>query len=579
MTTTSSSSSSSSTTSRRPSNGRSKKIVGIVVALMVVAGAVILIAPVVLIGAIVGAADAAGCTDSTTGAERYTGDLEEVDTTSGGEDGLRNVGDLNAAQEAHARTIIDVGRNLDRFNFDPGDTGNDSYGPVPDGAIVVALTVALTETRLRNYANDGVIDNDDSGGMPDNVTPEQLRESLNHPHDAVGSDHASVGLFQQQVGWWGSVEVLMEPDNSAATFYAALLEVDRWETLTVGQASQRVQASAVPDAYDTWEPLAREILATLGTEGSEAAMVDGTVICGGAIGMMECAPTGLPVEEGLKPNALRVLRCVAQEFGSDRWWAGVGERSENASSTHPQGLGVDVGIPNFETEEGNAAGQLIADWLQTNAQVLGVSEVIWDDQIWTVQRADEGWREHTRSQDGGNATSRHLDHVHVSTFETAVAGSETSGPIQGAEPGEIINGWAYPVDPDVYRVTAYWRSYSGHTGTDLAAPLGTPVRAATAGKVYFAKFDTRTCYGNLVKISHQGVPGVHSTYYAHLDSLAVTVDQQVQAGQVIGYMGSSGRQPGRTCSTGSHLHFEVRTQGNNPVDPEPFMAARGLPLR
>lgn len=569
--------SSSTTSSASSTSSSSRKVIGAVIALLVGLGGFVLIAPVVLIGAIVGAADAAGCYDATTGVDRYAGELDEVDTGDGGEQGLRTVTDLNASQEEHARTIIDVGRNLDRYSFDGGSA--ETYGPVTDGAIVVALTVALTETRLRNYANDGVIDSNDSGGMPDDVTPEQLRESLDYPHDAVGTDHASVGLFQQQVGWWGTVEVLMQPENSAATFYAALLEVDGWETLSVGQAAQRVQVSAVPDAYDTWEPLAREILATFGAAGSEEALIDGTVICGGAIGMMECAPTGLAVEEGLKPNALRVLRCVAQEFGSDRWWAGVADRANNPTSNHPQGLGVDVGIPDFETDEGNAAGWLIADWLQANAQVLGVSEIIWDDQIWTVQRADEGWREHTRAEDGGSATARHLDHVHVSVFETAVAGSETSGPIQGVEPGEIVNGWAYPVDPDVYRVTAYWHSYPGHTGTDLAAPLGTPVRAATAGKVYFAAFDTTTCYGNLVKINHQGVPGVHSTYYAHLDSIAVTADQQVQAGQVIGYMGSSGRQPGRTCSTGSHLHFEVRTQYNNPVDAEPFMAARGLPLR
>lgn len=90
----------------------------------------------------------------------------------------------------------------------------------------------------------------------------------------------------------------------------------------------------------------------------------------------------------------------------------------------------------------------------------------------------------------------------------------------------------------------------GHTGMDLAVPKGTPIRAALAGTVRVAKYDPS--YGYYVTIGHEG--GL-ITLYGHNSRLLVTPGQTVQAGDVISLSGSTGR------STGPHLHFEVRING------------------
>lgn len=90
----------------------------------------------------------------------------------------------------------------------------------------------------------------------------------------------------------------------------------------------------------------------------------------------------------------------------------------------------------------------------------------------------------------------------------------------------------------------------GHTGMDLAVPKGTPVRAALPGTVRVAKYDSS--YGYYVTIGHDN--GL-LTLYGHNSRLLVTPGQTVQAGDVISLSGSTGR------STGPHLHFEVRLNG------------------
>ena len=96
---------------------------------------------------------------------------------------------------------------------------------------------------------------------------------------------------------------------------------------------------------------------------------------------------------------------------------------------------------------------------------------------------------------------------------------------------------------------------SSHTGTDIACAEGTPILAAADGTVTVANgLDSwGGSYGYYVQIDHGG--GLE-TLYAHCSSICVTTGQQVQAGQVIGYVGHTGRV------TGSHLHLEVRINGS-----------------
>ncbi|MFN2609026.1 MAG: murein hydrolase activator EnvC [Acidimicrobiales bacterium] len=99
-----------------------------------------------------------------------------------------------------------------------------------------------------------------------------------------------------------------------------------------------------------------------------------------------------------------------------------------------------------------------------------------------------------------------------------------------------------------------------HTGIDIGAGYGTPIRAAKAGTVISTSSDA-SGYGNLTVIDHGGG---FSTLYAHQSSFAVSGGATVAQGQVIGYVGCSGH-----C-TGPHLHFETRVNGN-PQNPLNFL--------
>jgi murein DD-endopeptidase MepM/ murein hydrolase activator NlpD/endonuclease/exonuclease/phosphatase family metal-dependent hydrolase len=84
--------------------------------------------------------------------------------------------------------------------------------------------------------------------------------SMSLPHDAVGSDHGSLGIFQQQWPWWGTMRQLMDPTVSARLFYRALVRVPGWQRLPVTDAAQRVQHSAYPTAYADDQALAERLL-------------------------------------------------------------------------------------------------------------------------------------------------------------------------------------------------------------------------------------------------------------------------------------------------------------------------------
>ena len=107
-----------------------------------------------------------------------------------------------------------------------------------------------------------------------------------------------------------------------------------------------------------------------------------------------------------------------------------------------------------------------------------------------------------------------------------------------------------------------------HTGIDFGAPYGTPIRAAGNAKVEVAgRFGA---YGIAVKLQHNGK---YETLYAHMSRLAegIRPGASVRQGQVIGYVGSTGR------STGPHLHYEVR-MSNRPVNPTRIKASGGRQL-
>ena len=111
-------------------------------------------------------------------------------------------------------------------------------------------------------------------------------------------------------------------------------------------------------------------------------------------------------------------------------------------------------------------------------------------------------------------------------------------------------------------VTSWFGARKGrpHDGIDIAAPRGTPVRAAEKGKVIYSD-DVISGYGNLIIVQHEG--GFH-TVYGHNSRNRVDVDEVVSKAQVIAEVGKTGR------SSGYHLHFEIR-KNERAVDPMDYL--------
>ncbi len=98
-----------------------------------------------------------------------------------------------------------------------------------------------------------------------------------------------------------------------------------------------------------------------------------------------------------------------------------------------------------------------------------------------------------------------------------------------------------------------------HHGVDIAAPQGTRIHAAAAGSVVFSGYQNG--YGNTVVVQHQDG---FETRYAHMGTLLVNAGDSIQASQVLGTVGSTGR------STGAHLHFEISRNGDQ-IDPKALL--------
>jgi murein DD-endopeptidase MepM/ murein hydrolase activator NlpD len=156
---------------------------------------------------------------------------------------------------------------------------------------------------------------------------------------------------------------------------------------------------------------------------------------------------------------------------------------------------------------------------------------------------------------GGNSVASNAD---FSTSMRAV-------PIQAARPGGIKQYESGPSMPshwplDVQGFVTRGQVRPGvpdesHPGIDIAVPIGTPIRASGGGTVTAAGYDPD--YGLFVLLRH---PSGYETMYGHTSRLLAAEGDEVQAGQVIGLSGNSGR------STAPHLHFEIRHDGKS-VDP------------
>ncbi|KAL9937220.1 hypothetical protein V8E36_003629 [Tilletia maclaganii] len=157
---------------------------------------------------------------------------------------------LDSTQQGHADTIAQVAKN---------------YGTsAPTHACVTAVATAITESALYIYANS------------------KVSASLNYPHDKVGSDHDSVGLFQQRVSIYKNIAADMDAAGSTRQFLAEMVKISGWQNIAPGQLAQKVQRSAYPTRYQGNVPQAQSICG--GSGGSTGGGGGGTGTGGGGTG-------------------------------------------------------------------------------------------------------------------------------------------------------------------------------------------------------------------------------------------------------------------------------------------------------
>jgi len=185
-----------------------------------------------------------------------------------------------------------------------------------DQAAVIALMTGLAESGLRVLANP----NDPAGNA--------------YPSQGIGSDHASLGMFQQQL-WWGTAAQRMEPVASTNIFLDHLLAIPNWQAAPPWQAAQSVQASAFADGSNYRAQTDRAI-SILNAVKSDSATLD----CGGSgVGQPPPGPVdryGLPVgftvPAGTSPAALAAVRFALGERGKPYVFGASGPAAYDCSS-------------------------------------------------------------------------------------------------------------------------------------------------------------------------------------------------------------------------------------------------------
>lgn len=123
--------------------------------------------------------------------------------------------------------------------------------------------------------------------------------------------------------------------------------------------------------------------------------------------------SGSGVEAGLQPDAIKVHRAICARFPQITSYSGV---RPDPLPEHPSGRALDSMLPDYTSAAGRALGWQIATWVRANAASRGVSQVIFAQHIWTVQRSSEGWR---LMPDRGSDTANHFNHVHVTVYGNA----------------------------------------------------------------------------------------------------------------------------------------------------------------
>ncbi len=171
-----------------------------------------------------------------------------------------------------------------------------------------------------------------------------------------------------------------------------------------------------------------------------------------------------------------------------------------------------------------------------------------DEMLDNIKLSIEILRNRTKLQKLSYDTLEHL----VQSKEQMLRSIPAIQPVSDKNLNYIASGFGYRIDP-------IYKTVKMHTGLDFTAPIGTPIYATGNGVVSEATYDAGG-YGNNVVINHGWG---YETLYGHMSKIKVRLGQKVKRGEVIGYIGNTGK------STGPHCHYEVIKNGTK-VDPVHF---------
>jgi murein DD-endopeptidase MepM/ murein hydrolase activator NlpD len=307
---------------------------------------------------------------------------------------------------------------------------------------------------------------------------------------------------------------------------AAQADVDRLATVS---ALLQAKADATQRKLDQAKADVRRSAVLLYQHGDGAAMIG---LLGGATGsgqLVEGQHYLQHVSDKRQDDTTRVMRLKAQLTGQQEQVAKQKQTADDAraAAADEKAKADDLAAQQQHAQEAASA----AEQAQNAALDAAVSQ---HDQAETeLQAESDRVAQLARAAGGGPALGD-------GTFIWPVSGPITS--------------------PFGYRTDPVTGGQEYHSGLDIGASCGTPIKAAGTGVIISAGFNSGG-YGNMTLINHGN--GL-STLYGHQSSIIVTAGQSVTQGQLIGYVGSTGK------STGCHLHFEVRVNGN-PVDPSGYL--------
>jgi murein DD-endopeptidase MepM/ murein hydrolase activator NlpD len=221
--------------------------------------------------------------------------------------------------------------------------------------------------------------------------------------------------------------------------------------------------------------------------------------------------------------------------------------------------------------QANSAVNLAALSLDSGQQLSGITTArIEARQLATrdssrVQLADTDTKKQAAAAQLAKARAAKLTATQALTSKRASALAAAKAKVEAAEKKARESATRCEIMLTGYHITATFgqggsRWARNHTGTDFAAPIGTPIHSVMKGVVIFANWAGP--YGRQVQVRHEDGT---VTWYNHMSKFSVSVGETVYAGDQVGAVGMTGN------TTGPHLHFEVHPDGGDAIDPMPWL--------